>query len=1006
VSRTVLVLLAMQMAVGANLAWSHENDVVAPEKPANEPARGLIYRELTPASASSPCEGGFRVETKGPVVCTHGPDPAPHGVDVRKPRSVAALRADTFGADEQAAAADTPGALVPCIGDGSSGNRVQVIYARAADRPNRFTELRSLIGTWAAQASGVFDDSAAQTGGSRLVRFVTQPSPDCELQIDSVALSSAADDSFGNTIDELHAAGYNRSDRKYMVFMDANVLCGIGEITPDDQPGTNNSNNGQPGVPGSIGRTDTGCWGELNERISVEAHELVHNLGGVQLSAPNSSGGWHCVDEYDTECYSDEPFFPPMQFICPGSEERLLDCNDDDYFNTAPLLGSYLATHWNVASSIFLTSEGGPISPPNDLFAASQPLSGSEAVRLGDSSDGATKEAGEPAHAGNSGGASIWYSWTAPASGPVVIDTAQSSFDTLLAVYTGAGVGSLAEIASNDDVAPGSDLSSQVNFEADAGQTYRIAVDGFSGASGTVRLEVVGSAPPPPNDAFASAQPLSGSDASREADTNRKATKEVGEPAHAGNPGGASVWYSWTAPADGPVAVDTAGSDFDTVLAVYTGTSVGSLAEITANDDVIPGSDQTSKVTFTGSSGQTYRIAVDGFKEAGDAPVGEVRLHLLGTEPAPPNDAFASAQVLAGSDVSREADTNRKATKEVGEPAHAGNPGGASVWYSWTAPADGPVVVDTAGSDFDTMLAAYVGSSVASLTEVGFNDDVSGLRTSRMGFTASSGTTYRIAVDGYKGSEDAATGELELFLTLGEMGPFNDSLATPAPLFGTDAFRDNDTNLGATKEPGEPSHAGNPGGASVWYSWTAPSSGPVVVETAGSNFDTLLAVYTGTGLGSLSTVGSNDDATGVLTSRVAFTASQGLTYRIAVDGFNGGGGASRGFLDIRVHTDDPTQATIFQSAPLQIRRASLSPQTWIFSGPRGRIRSRQATFRFGANEPAAFVCRLGSRPWSACTSPKRYGRLSFGRHVFRVTGQSALGLADPTPAVRSFRVVR
>lgn len=797
------------------------------------------------------------------MACTHGPDPAPPAVDVRKPRSVAALRADTFGAGGQPATADVAGALNPCIGDGSSGDRVQVIYARPADRPDRFAQVKSLIAGWAAQASGVFDDSAAQTGGSRLIRFVTLPSPDCELKIDSVTLSSAADDSFGNTIDELHQVGYNRSDRKYMVFMDANVLCGIGEVMNDDRPGEENANNGVPGIPGSIGRTDAGCWGLLDDEHSVEAHELIHNLGGVQLSAPHSSGGWHCIDESDTECYSDPPNFPTMQFVCPGSEERLLDCNDDDYFNTDPAPGSYLATHWDVANSDFLVSGGEPVHPPNDAFAASQPLSGAEDVRLGDSSDGATKETGEPDHAGNPGGASIWYSWTAPESGPAVVDTAQSSYDTLLAVYTGASVDSLTEIGSNDDVAPGSDTSSRVSFEAETGQTYRIAVDGFSGASGTVRLLV------------------------------------------------------------------------------------------------------------------------------------------SGTVTRPPNDAFASAQPLSGSDVSRESDTNRKATKEAGEPAHAGNPGGASIWYSWTAPASGPIVVETAGSDFDTLLAAYVGSSVDSLTEVAFNDDVSGLQTSRMNFTASSGMTYRIAVDGYNGSEDAATGKVKLFLTQSETGPSNDSFATPTPLFGTDASRHGDTNVGATKEPAEPSHAGNPGGASVWYSWTAPADGPVVVDTAGSDFDSVLAVYTGASVGSLSAVASNDNVnpSSDQTSRVEFTGASGQAYRVAVDGFNDGGGVSRGSLGIRVLEHSPARATVLQSA-------ALPPQTRIVGGPRGRVRSRRATFWFEADEPATFACRIGARAWSSCTSPKRYRRLSLGRHVFRVMAQSALGLVDPTPAVRRFRLVK
>ena len=98
------------------------------------------------------------------------------------------------------------------------------------------------------------------------------------------------------------------------------------------------------------------------------------------------------------------------------------------------------------------------------------------------------------------------------------------------------------------------------------------------------------------------------------------------------------------------------------------------------------------------------------------------------------------------------------------------------------------------------------------------------------------------------------------------------------------------TNVGATKEPNEPSH-GTGSAASVWYSWTAPAAGSVVIETCDSDFDTLLAVYTGTAVGSLLRIAGNDDAPNLLTSKVTFTAVAGQTYQIAVDGYNGGAGS-------------------------------------------------------------------------------------------------------------------
>ena len=125
----------------------------------------------------------------------------------------------------------------------------------------------------------------------------------------------------------------------------------------------------------------------------------------------------------------------------------------------------------------------------NDAFSGAQLVSGTSATRSADSNVGATEEAGEPNHAGNAGGASIWYRWTPAASGPVTIDTAGSGFNTLLGVYTGSAVGSLTETAASDDVS-GADQSSSVTFNATASTTYRIAVDGFDGATGAVVLHL------------------------------------------------------------------------------------------------------------------------------------------------------------------------------------------------------------------------------------------------------------------------------------------------------------------------------------------------------------------------------------------------------------------------------------------------------------------------------------------------------------------------------------
>jgi hypothetical protein len=89
----------------------------------------------------------------------------------------------------------------------------------------------------------------------------------------------------------------------------------------------------------------------------VEAHELLHNLGGVMSTAPHGTRAGHCWDEADTMCYADGGGFA-MQQICSPQREYLLDCNNDDYFSTYPDPGSYLDGHWNAADSRFLIGGG------------------------------------------------------------------------------------------------------------------------------------------------------------------------------------------------------------------------------------------------------------------------------------------------------------------------------------------------------------------------------------------------------------------------------------------------------------------------------------------------------------------------------------------------------------------------------------------------------------------------------------------------------------------------
>ena len=214
-------------------------------------------------------------------------------------------------------------------------------------------------------------------------------------------------------------------------------------------------------------------------------------------------------------------------------------------------------------------------------------------------------ESGEPTEAG--GAKSVWWKWSAPSSGVWRADTAGSSFDTLLDILTGADLLSLNSIASDDN--DGGGVTSAVCFSASAGTVYHFRVRGRDGAGGAIQLHLTPSAPPP-NDAFAAASSLGSATSLVVSANNCGATTEAGEPAQ-GGPASASLWFSWTAPSTGDFSADTFGSAIDTLLAIYSGNTLGSLALIAANNDSAPGAPQ-SRLTFRATAGVTYRISVGG----------------------------------------------------------------------------------------------------------------------------------------------------------------------------------------------------------------------------------------------------------------------------------------------------------------------------------------------------------------------------------------------------------
>jgi hypothetical protein len=256
-----------------------------------------------------------------------------------------ALHADKPPKDKTKVAASEVVGESQCYGDGQSGNRVQAVYLVASDRTDRYDTVAGQIRTWANGMDAAVNDSAAQQGGSAGIRWACTGGA---VDVAKVTAGPTGDDSLSAVRASLQAAGHGRTDRKYLIWNDATSdangnNCGVSFVyySADAAP--------------TYGKTNAGCWGFAN---SVELHELTHGFGAVNPAAPNANGAWHCTDEYDRMCYNDGSG-ATLRYVCGSAQERLLDCNHDDYFDLRE--GSGVAV--NMAASSFLEVVPGTVDP-------------------------------------------------------------------------------------------------------------------------------------------------------------------------------------------------------------------------------------------------------------------------------------------------------------------------------------------------------------------------------------------------------------------------------------------------------------------------------------------------------------------------------------------------------------------------------------------------------------------------------------------------------------------
>jgi hypothetical protein len=389
---------------------------------------------------------------------------------------------------------------------------------------------------------------------------------------------------------------------------------------------------------------------------------------------------------------------------------------------------------------------------------------------------------------------------------------------------------------------------------------------------------------------------------------------------------------------------------------------------------------------------------------------------------APANDAFANREVLSGSLPVEVTRSNAEATPEAGEnisPFAAGH----SIWFEWEATATEWMTIGACGSDFPALIGVFTGTELSNLVKVASGNSTQGphcFNEREYTFKAVSGTKYVIGVDGNAFTplpEFTPDTEGQVILRIESTPtPPNDDFADAANLTaageiyefepGAERFyfaRLEGYNWNASKQLGEPEHEGDPGGASVWYSWTAPETG-LVHLSACCVAGPLIGLYAGSSVDALTPVPFNSEIWPEKQAQVV----AGQTYLIAVDGvFDAGSGEAAQFsFSINASmslpalpVDSPPPAS-----PPRSPADTTAPETKIDKS-RLRIATRTATFWFSANEAVqGFQCQLDKGSFKPCGSPRTYKRLKPGKHAFRVKAVDAAGNIDGSAAVAKFKI--
>ena len=358
---------------------------------------------------------------------------------------------------------------------------------------------------------------------------------------------------------------------------------------------------------------------------------------------------------------------------------------------------------------------------------------------------------------------------------------------------------------------------------------------------------------------------------------NRAANLDSGETQPYPGSAKRTLWFFWQAVTDGVVTFTTDGSAVSTAMAAWLADSNTNLWMIT--QDCGSSGYGTSKIMFSAEAGRGYAIQLDSM-------VKNVFGRLVLNWDFVPSSSTLPRVLVPPQDTALNRGQDLTLSAQL-----SGNNAGVNLQWFW----EDQAIANATNTSLlvPNMQDAFVGQFRLRLETAGFS-------------WFSTPAEVQVNTDGWGNliaeailCTKSSTGLVGWNILAGT--PLNPP-PPPAGLrrritgvtgySGTQIF-----NTRAGKDPTEPNHCGLVGGSSYWLSYAAPNTGVMRLDTAGSTYDTILAVYVddGSNMGYASLVpvacDNNSGADG-LTSSLQFNTTNGVTYYIVVDGVNGAYGTA------------------------------------------------------------------------------------------------------------------